>query len=132
MMTFEEISNRAKSEWEALQKGSYVLVGTATCGRAAGALDVVDAFNKELTRQGLEVPIIHVGCMGLCHADPLVVISKAGALRVVYANITPEIVPRLVTGYVAGDDPCLELVLGPFEGGDGEAAYLPELPRFEH
>ncbi|HEY4712507.1 MAG TPA: NADH-quinone oxidoreductase subunit NuoF [Dehalococcoidia bacterium] len=131
-MTFEEINSRARAEWEALQKGSYILVSAATCGRAAGALDVVDAFNKELTRQGLEVPIIQVGCMGLCYADPLVVISKAGSLRVVYANITPEIVPRLVTGYVAGDDPCLELALGTFEGGDGEAAYIPELPRFEH
>ncbi|HXZ94999.1 MAG TPA: NADH-quinone oxidoreductase subunit F, partial [Dehalococcoidia bacterium] len=64
-MTFEEINRRSKSEWEALQRGSYILVGTATCGRAAGALDVVDAFNKGLTRQGLEVPIIQVGCMGL-------------------------------------------------------------------
>jgi NADH-quinone oxidoreductase subunit F len=54
-MTFEEISNKAKSEWEALQKGSYILIGTATCGRAAGALDVVGAFKKELRRQGLEV-----------------------------------------------------------------------------
>jgi NADH-quinone oxidoreductase subunit F len=130
-VTFEEINSRAKSEWKALQKSSHLLVGTATCGRAAGALDVVDAFNKELTRQGLKVPIIQVGCTGLCYADPLVVISKAGSLRVVYANVTPEIVPRLVEGYVAGDDPCLELALGTLEGGGGEAAYIPELPRFE-
>jgi NADH-quinone oxidoreductase subunit F len=130
-MTFEEITNKAKSEWEALQRGSCILVGTATCGRAAGALDVVDAFKKELRRQGLEVPTIQVGCTGLCYADPLVVISKAGSLRVVYANVTPEIVPRLVEGYVAGDDPCLELALGTLEGGGGEAIYIPELPRFE-
>ena len=130
-MTFEEITNKAKSEWEALQRCSCILIGTATCGRAAGALDVVDAFKKELTRQGLEVPTIQVGCTGLCYADPLVVISKAGSLRVVYANVTPEIVPRLVEGYVAGDDPCLELALGTLEGGGGEAIYIPELPRFE-
>jgi len=131
-MTFEEIDNRAKSEWEALQKGSYILVGTATCGRAAGALDVVDAFNKELTRQGLEVPIIQVGCTGLCYADPFVAICKPDSLHVAYANVMPEIVPRLVEGYVAGDDPCLELALGTLEGGDREAVYIPELPRFEH
>jgi NADH-quinone oxidoreductase subunit F len=130
-MTFEEITNKAKSEWEALQKGSYILVGTATCGRAAGALDVVDAFNKELTRRGLEVPIIKVGCTGLCYADPFVTISKPGSLRVAYANVTLESVPRLVEGYVAGDDPCLELALGTLEGGSGEALYIPELPRFE-
>jgi len=132
MMTFEEISNRAKSEWEALQKSTYVLVSAATCGRAAGALDVVEAFNKELTRQGLEVPIIQVGCMGLCHADPLVVISKPGFLRVVYAHVTPEVVPRLVEGYIAGDDPCLELALGTLEVAGEESPRIPELPRFEH
>lgn len=40
-MTFKEIAGNAKSEkseWEALQNGSYILIGTATCGRAAGAL----------------------------------------------------------------------------------------------
>jgi NADH-quinone oxidoreductase subunit F len=132
MMTFEEITTRAKSKWEALQKSSHILVGTATCGRAAGALDVVDAFNKELTRQGLEVPIIQVGCTGLCYADPLVVISKPGSLRVVYSNIAPESVSRLVTGYIAGDDPCLELALGTLEGCNGQAILIPELPRFEH
>ncbi|MDH4269984.1 MAG: SLBB domain-containing protein, partial [Dehalococcoidia bacterium] len=125
------MTSNAKSEWEALQKGVYILIGTATCGRAAGALDVVDAFKKELTRRGLEVPIIQVGCTGLCHADPFVTISKPGSLRVAYANVTPETVSRLVEGYVAGDDPCLELALGTVEGGRGETISIPELPRFE-
>ncbi len=131
-MVFKEIASNAKSEWETLQKGSYILIGTATCGRAAGALDVVDAFSRELARRGLEVPIIKVGCTGLCYADPFVTISKPGSLRVAYANVTPETVSRLVEGYVAGDDPCLELALGTVEGGRGETISIPELPRFEH
>jgi NADH-quinone oxidoreductase subunit F len=130
-MTFEEIRNKARSEWETLQNGVYILIGTATCGRAAGALDVVDAFDKELARRKLEVPIIKVGCTGLCYADPFVTIAKPGSLRVAYANVTPDSVSRLVEGYVAGDDPCLELALGSLEGGDGETISIPELPRFE-
>ena len=130
-VTFEEIDNRAKSEWEALQKSVFVLVSAATCGRAAGALDVVDAFNRELGRRGLEVPIVQVGCNGLCHADPVVVICKPDSLRVVYLHVTPENVSRLVDGYIMGDDPCLELALGTLERGEG-AVRIPELPRFEH
>lgn len=130
-MTFKEISSKAKSEWEALQQGTHILVGTATCGRAAGALDVVDAFRKELTRRNLEAPVIQVGCMGLCHAEPLVVISKPESFRVVYANVSPEATQRLVEGYIMRDDPCFELALGTLEGGEGEAIYVPELPRFE-
>ena len=57
-MTFAEIKAKAKLEWETLRNSTCILVSTATCGRAAGAMDVVEALNKELTRQGLEVPII--------------------------------------------------------------------------
>jgi len=129
-MTFEEIKSRAGIEWQDLQKTTYVLVGAATCGRAAGALNVIDAFGKELARRGLQVPIIQVGCMGLCHAEPLVVICKAASLRVVYGHVSPEVVPRLVEGYIVGEDPCLELALGTLEEDRG-AFYIPELPRFE-
>ena len=130
-MTFEEIKNRAKSEWEALQNSTYILIGTPTCGRAAGALDTVDAFTNELARQNIEVPLIQVGCIGLCYAEPLVIISKPDSFRGVYHNVSPELVPRLVGGYIIGDDPCLELALGTLEGGGEEAPYVPELLRFE-
>ena len=131
-MTFEEIKKKAQSEWEALQKSNHILIGTATCGRAAGALDVADAFNKQLAQHSLEVPIVQVGCTGLCYADPFVAISKPDSLRVAYANVTTESISRLIEGYVAGDDPCLELALGTVEGGDGETISIPEVPRFEH
>ena len=132
MMSFQEIDSKAISEWQALQNSTYVLIGTATCGRAAGALDTVDAFNKELARRNVEVPVIQVGCIGLCYAEPVVIISKPEFLRVVYHNIIPELVPRLVEGYILSDDPCLELALGTLEVGEEEASYIPELPRFEH
>ena len=131
MMAFEQIRNGARSEWETLQNGVNILIGTATCGRAAGALDVVDAFDNELVRRKLDVPITRVGCTGLCYADPFVSISKPGSLRIAYANVAPDTVSRLVEGYVVGDDPCLELALGTVEGGDGETISIPELSRFE-
>ncbi|MCK4353925.1 MAG: NADH-quinone oxidoreductase subunit F, partial [Dehalococcoidia bacterium] len=131
-MTFKELTNRAKSEWEALQSSTHILVGTATCGRAAGAMETVKAFEEELKRRNIEVKVIEVGCMGLCYAEPLVAISRPESLRVVYHHVTQEFVPRLVEGYIISDDPCLELALGTFEvGEEGEAPYIPELPRFE-
>ena len=131
-MTFEDIREKAEAQWEALKSGIHVLVGTATCGRAAGALDVIDAFKGDLARRSIDVPIIQVGCIGLCYAEPLVIISKPGSFRIVYHNITPDLVPRLVEGYIVGDDPCLELALGTLEIDDRGAPTIPELPRFEH
>jgi len=131
-MTFKDLTDRAKSEWEALQSGTHILVGTATCGRAAGAMETVKAFEEELKRRNIEVKVIEVGCMGLCYAEPLVAISRPESLRVVYHHITQELIPRLVEGYIINNDPCLELALGTFEVGEkGEAPYIPELPRFE-
>jgi NADH-quinone oxidoreductase subunit F len=131
-LEFEEIKKNAQSHWEALEDSVHILVGTATCGRAAGALDVIDAFKTELLRRGVDVPIIQVGCIGLCYAEPLVIISKPESLRIVYHNITPDLVTRLVEGYVLGDDPCLELALGTLDIDERGAPSIPELPRFEH
>ncbi len=130
-MSFEEIRTRACAHWEDSRKSVHVLVGTATCGRAAGALEVIDAFKKEFARHGVDLPVIEVGCIGLCYAEPLVVISKPD-LRIVYHNISPDLVSRLVEGYALGDDPCLELALGTFEMDEKGAPSIPELSRFEH
>lgn len=132
-MTFDEIQHQANSEWEVLQQSekNRILIGTATCGRAAGVIDVLKAFETEIKRQNAEAIITQVGCIGLCYAEPLVVIIKRDDFSVCYANVTPEIVPRLVEGYILGDDPCLELALGTFEIGKGGVPFIPELPRFE-
>ena len=131
-LIFEEIKNRAKSQRELLDHKPHILIGTATCGKAAGALDVIDAFKNELSRRDIQVPIIQVGCIGLCYAEPLVIISKPESLRIAYHNITPDLASRLVDGYIVGDDPCLELALGTFETDERGTSYIPELPRFEH
>ena len=133
-MTFEQIQNQAKADWDALYHGEvpHILIGTATCGRAAGALKVVEAFNKELARQNAQATVTEVGCIGLCSLEPLVTIIKPDSFTVCYNSVTPQVVPTLVEGYILGDDPCLELALGTIEGGEGEAVFIPELPRFEH
>jgi len=131
-LIFDEIRKKTRAQWEALRNGIHVLVGAATCGKAAGALDVIQVFKNEWIRQNIDVPIIQVGCIGLCFAEPLIIISKPESLRIVYHNITPELVPRLIEGYILSDDPCLELALGTLEVNDMGIPYIPELPRFEH
>lgn len=131
-MTFTEIKKKAQAYLELLEREVHILVGAATCGQAAGSLEVMATWQSELARRKLEVPIIEVGCLGLCYSEPLVIISRPQSLRVVYGNVTPEMIPRLVEGYIMGDDPCLELSLGTLEKNDQEFPFIPELPRFEH
>jgi len=128
-MNFESIRSQANAEWELLNQKTRILIGTATCGRAAGSGPVAKAFEAELKRQNADAPVNWVGCMGLCYAEPLVVILKPGNFNVCYGKVTPDLVPRLVEGYVLGDDPQLDLALGTFEVADGQAPVIPELSR---
>jgi NADH-quinone oxidoreductase subunit F len=133
-MTFEQIEKQAKADWDSQYHGEvpHILIGTASCGRAAGALPVVDAFNAELAKRKAKARVTEVGCIGLCSFEPLVTIIKPVSFTVCYHNVTPQMVPTLVDGYILGDDPCLDLALGTLSGGESEAVYIPELSRFEH
>jgi NADH-quinone oxidoreductase subunit F len=90
-MDFEAIRTKAISEWESLGKSTspVIFIGTATCGRAAGADTVLEAINAALERHKIKANITQVGCLGLCYAEPLVDIIKPGRPRIHYGNLTP-------------------------------------------
>jgi NADH-quinone oxidoreductase subunit F len=73
-MTFDEIRQKAISEWESLQNSDKprILIGAGTCGRAAGAIGILEAIKKELTQQNTEAILIQVGCIGPCFAEPMI------------------------------------------------------------
>ena len=118
--TFQEIKSRAESQWRELRDGgkSVIMVGAATCGRAAGALEVLRAIERELKKQKLDCPVVEVGCMGHCYAEPIVTIIKPGYPPICYRHVNPVIAERLVREFILGDDPCLEFVLAALEEND--------------
>ena len=131
---WEQIYAEAKKKWEELEASPiHIRIGTPTCGRAAGALETLEAFRERIEREGIEAKITEVGCMGLCFAEPLVVVSRpeTGIPPIVYRNVGYDEVQRLVEGFLLGDDPCLELALGTLELKEDGSPYIPELPRFE-
>ena len=79
---------RAISEWEALEKSDKpgIFIGAATCGRAAGAMAVLEAVNSALAHHNIEASITQVGCLGLCYAEPLVDIIKPGRPHIHYGD----------------------------------------------
>jgi (2Fe-2S) ferredoxin len=133
-MTFDELYTQARANWEPLYDSqiTHVLIGTATCGRAAGAMAVLDAFKQGIAGLTMPLRISEVGCIGMCSYEPLVIILKPGDFAVCYHNVMPQLVPQLIEGYIKGDDPCLDLALGTVAGGGSEAVYIPELERFNH
>ena len=133
-MSFEDIRNQALAEWRALQNSGkpLILVGTATCGQAAGAGDVIDTVETVLSRSSIEATVMQVGCIGLCYAEPIVDIIKPGRPRITYGGITPEIITQLIEDYLVNDNPRPELALGTIgEEGVDNIPRLFELPVFK-
>ena len=130
-MTFGEIQKKAIAEWEFLEKSKklHIIIGTATCGRAAGAMAVIEAFNTELAKHKIEATITQVGCIGICYAEPLVDIAKPGKPRISYGYVTPNVVSKLVEDYIVNDNPCVELALGTIgdESVDGIPMFWEQL-----
>ena len=132
-MNYPEIKEEAKQyHREKLNDGVLkIFVGCATCGISVGALEVAEAFEKELKRRNLRGEIIKVGCLGICFAEPLAYIMKDGNPTICYKNLKPEDASRIVYNYFIEDDPCLDLALGTLEIKEGDIPYIPELERFE-
>jgi NADH-quinone oxidoreductase subunit F len=126
-MSFEKIQQQAKKEWEELTRGKIplILIGTATCGRAAGALDVLEAVQNKLKREGITAHVIEVGCIGLCYAEPIVTITKPERPGICYGNITPKKAQEVIESYIINDNPLAELALGTI--GEGSINGIPNL-----
>ncbi|MFW6125543.1 MAG: NADH-ubiquinone oxidoreductase-F iron-sulfur binding region domain-containing protein [Chloroflexota bacterium] len=117
---FNEIKERADAVWAELRHSGkpMITVGAATCGLAAGAMDVIQALRDEVSRQNVDCPVIEVGCMGHCYSEPDVTVYKPGYPPICYGNVNPVIAERLVKEVVCGDDLCLEFVLAAKEPND--------------
>jgi NADP-reducing hydrogenase subunit HndB len=95
-----------------LDSGATIIVGTGTCGIAAGARDTLRAIEDELARRQIKAYVTTVGCIGICVKEPLVDIQLAGQPRVTYANVRPHMVPRLIEEHVVRGQPVREWVIG--------------------
>ena len=81
-----------------------VVVGMATCGIAAGARPVLNAFVEEVNKQGLyeTVSVSQTGCIGFCQLEPIVEIHEAGKEKVTYIKMTPDKVAEIVEKHLKG------------------------------
>ncbi|MBE6715392.1 MAG: (2Fe-2S) ferredoxin domain-containing protein [Ruminococcaceae bacterium] len=90
-----------------LREGSSdirVVVGMATCGIAAGARPVLNAFVEEVNNLELsdKVTVTQTGCIGICQFEPVVEIFEAGKEKVTYVKMTPEKAKEIAEKHLKG------------------------------
>ena len=79
-----------------------IVVGMATCGIAAGARPVLNAFVEEVNNKGLsdKATVTQTGCIGICEFEPVVEVFEAGKDKVTYVKMTPEKAARVVEEHI--------------------------------
>ena len=89
-----------------------ITVGVGTCGIAAGAKETMDAIAREIKSRGLSVLLRSTGCIGVCVREPLVDVQLPGMARVLYANVQPDMVRRIIEEHVIGRHPVRDWLVG--------------------
>lgn len=89
-----------------------VIVHMGTCGIAAGARKVMQAFMDELESRGTaEVFVTISSCAGLCSREPMVTVELEGQPPVKYVDMTPEKAKRVFAEHVLGGQIVTEYAL---------------------
>jgi len=85
-------------------------VGYASCGIAAGASEVYEALEKSLKEHDVDVDLDQVGCIGMCHNEPIVEVEdEEGNYK--YGNIEEEDVDTLVEKHLIEGNPYEEKLI---------------------
>lgn len=81
--------------------GVRVQVGYGTCGIAAGAKPVYQAFVEEVNALNLNnVEVTQVGCMGECAFEPIVEIVESNGSKTIYCLVTDRIASEIVEEHI--------------------------------
>ena len=90
-----------------------VVVGMATCGIAAGARPVLNAFVDEIAKRDVKgVSVQQTGCIGMCQYEPIVEVTEPGMEKVTYVKMTPEKAVRVVNDHIVNGNPVAEFTVG--------------------
>jgi len=94
------------------ETSTTITVGMGTCGIAAGARAVMRAILDELAERGIDAHVVTTGCIGMCAKEPLVDIQQGDEPRIIYGNVAPAKVPRLIEEHLINGRVVEEWVVG--------------------
>ena len=77
-----------------------ILVGTGSCGVAAGALETIAAMRDQLEKSEVHAEIKETGCMGLCYSEPTVEVVMPDMPTIIYGKIDEEVGRKIVRKHI--------------------------------
>ena len=112
----QEIRNRALNQVNLRKEredGIRVVVGMATCGIAAGARPVLNAFVQEVEKRNMaDVTVTQTGCIGMCRLEPIVEVYVPGQDKVTYIEMIEDKVAKVVAEHLVNGKIVAEYTVG--------------------
>ncbi len=94
-------------------EATRIVVGMATCGIAAGARPVLNAFVDEIAKRDLKgVTVSQTGCIGMCQYEPIVEVLEPGKEKVTYVKMTAEKAVKVVNDHIVNGNPIVDFTVG--------------------
>ena len=113
LLAIRDKAKAAMTDREGTGDGIRVVVGMATCGIAAGARPVLNAFVDEVAKRNLKnVTVAQPGCIGMCQYEPIVEVFEPGKEKVTYVQVSPEKVAEIVASHIVNGNPVVEYTVG--------------------
>ncbi len=98
---------------ESIGEHIRIVVGMATCGIAAGARPVLNAFAEEIAERKLEhVMVGQTGCIGMCQYEPIVEVFVPNQEKVTYVKMSADKVARVVDEHIIKGNVVTEYTVG--------------------
>jgi len=115
----EKISERVRKT-TLLREGAgraKITVHMGTCGIAAGAREILNTLLKEFEEKNInDVILANSGCAGLCSKEPMATVELKDHAPVLYIELNPEKILRILSEHVLGGKIVKEYALA--KGGE--------------
>ncbi len=112
----KKIKEKAKRQTELREGGDYrakITVHMGTCGIAAGARKIMNAFMDELEKsEASNILLTNSGCAGLCSREPMATVEISGQAPVKYIDLTETKAKEIFQKHVIGENLVKKYALG--------------------
>jgi len=110
ILFLEDLAQAKKHAQELLEANTaqcqfVVRVSAASCGVAAGALNVLQIFQDFLgdpaqAESGIKICVIPIGCLGLCSLEPVVQVQQADHMQITYGKVNRAVARKIIQQHI--------------------------------
>jgi NADP-reducing hydrogenase subunit HndB len=117
-LTIDELKKMRESSKKSmsLREGNFrgkLIVHLGTCGIAAGAREIMDAFLEEFDKREItDIMFTSTGCAGLCSHEPMITVEMEDSAPIKYGKLTTEKAIKILDEHILGGKIIQDLALG--------------------